>query len=297
MWQQCTLLGLASASCGTAGLTAVGPERTVSNAKVCMSKSGLDIQQFVFLDHESLGFPAGHARSLQLFRDSVVLPSLRAVDREIEENARSDDPGAVFFESDLADLFQATVESYLLAVQSMWERGLRSLLVSREKRLHGGGEVNALQKATWSNGINSLHCHFERLLTVPITAFDSYDDLNLLQNLGNAIRHGDGPSAKRVHELAPTLWFGWLAPGTSIQAGPYNITVPPDVPKFPSFDDVTLQKIVLEQMIQSVADFWEDLECMRCNSFRNKHESVVRHLEVWNEERRHRRIKRVWTPD
>ena len=259
-----------------------------------MSKSSIDIHQFLFIDHESLGSPTGHAYSLQLFKNSVVLPSLRAVDREIEENSSCDDPSSVFFESDLADLFQATVESYVLAVQSMWERALRSLLIRREKCLYGKGDVNALQKATWSSGANSLQYHFERLLAIPMTAFDSYDDLNLLQNLGNAIRHGDGPSAKRVHELAPTLWFGWLAPGATIQAGPYKITVPDDAPKYPSFDDVTLQKIVLEQMIQSITDFWEDLECMRCNSFRNKHESVVRRLDAWPEERHSRCITRVW---
>lgn len=206
---------------------AIGQKRTVSNYNFYMNNSVSDIHQFVFLEHESLGFPGGHARSLQLFRDSVVVPSLRAIDREIQENDRSDDPASNFFESDLADLYQATVQSYLLAVQSMWERGLRRLLVSRETRLFGEGKVvDALQNARWSEDANSLQCksskdaktlqsHFKRLLAVSMTAFDSYDDINLLQNLGNAIRHGDGASAIRVQELAPTLWFDWIAPGTT----------------------------------------------------------------------------------
>jgi hypothetical protein len=92
------------------------------------------------------------------------------------------------------------------------------------------------------------------------------------------------------------LWFGWFAPGESYQAGPFQITVPHDAPKYPSFENVTLFEVVLEQMIQSVIDFWEDLECMRCNSFRNMDESVVRRLAAWPEERSQRRIKRVWTP-
>jgi hypothetical protein len=260
-----------------------------------MCRSDFDIEQFIFLDHESLGFPTAHARALQLFKDSVVAPSLKAVDDEIEENSRSEDPGAVFFESDLADLFQATVESYLLAVQSMWERGLRRLLVDRENRLHGEEGVNAVQKAPWSSGANGLQSHFERLLAIPMTAFDSYDDLNLLQNLGNAIRHGDGPSAKRVHELAPSLWWNWIAPGETVFAGPFTITADLNAPAHPSFEMVTLREIVLEQMIQSVIGFWEDLECMRCNSFRNKHESVVSHLNAWPEDRRLRKQMRVWT--
>lgn len=288
---------------------AIGKQSRISNLKGFMSESALDPQQFVFLDHESLGLPTVHARSLQLFRDVVVLPSLRALDREIEESVRNGEPGSVFYESHLVDLFQTTVESYVLAVQSIWERGLRSLLILRERRLNGGRDVDKLQNAGWSTEhtaptmftkstrADSLQSHFQRLLAVPMTAFDSYGDLDLLQHLGNAIRHGDGRSAKRVHDLAPTLWFGWLAPGFVVQAGPHNVTVPHDAPKYPSFDNVTVQKIVLEQMIQSVTHFWEDLECMRCNSFRRKDEVVVRHLESFLEERRSRYIKRLWTAD
>lgn len=272
----------------------------ISSLKGFMSELALDPQQFVFLDHDSLGLPTANVRSLQLFRDVVVLPSLRALDREIEESVRSGEPGSVFYNCHLVDLFQTTVESYVLAVQSIWERGLRNLLILRERRLNGGRESDKLQNAAWSikpTKDDSLQSHFHRLLAVPITAFDSYDDLDLLQHLGNAIRHGDGRSAKRVHDLAPSLWFGWLAPGSVIQAGPHNIAVSHDAPKYPSFDNVTLQKIVLEQMIQSVTDFWEDLECMRCNSFRSKDELVIRHLESLLEERRGRYIKRLWTPE
>ena len=260
-----------------------------------MSKPELDIHQFVFLNHESLGFPGEHARALQLFRDAVVRPSLRTLDRAIDDNAAGEEMGSEFFETDLTDLFHATVESYLLSVQSMWERGLRNLLVRRETCLYGEGEVNLLHRATWSGGSASLQSQFERLLAVPMTAFDSYDDLNFLQNLGNAIRHGDGPSAKKVHELAPSLWWNWLGPGETIYAGIFTITVPQNSPQHPSFNTVTLEEVVLEQMIQSVTEFWQDLEFMRCNSFHNKHESTVRSLETWAEERRGRQETRVWT--
>lgn len=260
-----------------------------------MSNSDGDIHQFVLLNHDSLGFPGNHAHALRLFRDSVVRPSLQAIDREIDENARSDNPASVFYESDLADLFQATVESYLLAVQSMWERGLRKLLISREKSLYSGDGVTVLQKATWSSGTRSLQFHFERLLGVPMAAFDSYEDLDLLQNLGNAVRHGDGPSAERVHKLAPSLWWNWIAPGETILAGPITMKVPDDALKHPSFDTVSLKESVLEQMVESVCDFWQDLEYIRCNSFRNKHESTLRHLNAWAEERHSRKSVRVWT--
>lgn len=251
-----------------------------------MSQPKLDIDCYILLDHESLGFPGSHARALQLFRDSVVRSSLHELEREIEENDRSDDPVSVFYESDLVDVFQASIESYLLAVQSMWERGLRKLLISREKVLLGKDGVSALQRATWSSGTKSLQFHFERLIGFPMTVFGSYGDLDLLQNLGNAIRHGDGPSAERVYRLAPSLWWNWIAPNETLQAGPFTVKGSDSAPPHPPFDAVSLGKSVLEQMMQSVYDFWQDLEYLRCNSFRNKHESTLRQMSTWTEERR-----------
>lgn len=192
-------------------------------------------------------------------------------------------------------LFQASIESYLISVQSMWERGLCKLLISREKSLLGKDGGSALQRATWSSGTKSLQFHFERLIGFPITAVGTYEDLDLLQNLGNAIRHGDGPSAERVHKLAPSLWWNWIAPNETLQAGPFTVEASDSVSKHPSFDIISLGKSVLEQMMQAVCEFWQDLEYMRCNSFRNKHESTLRQMSAWAEERRGRRKKRVWT--
>lgn len=255
-----------------------------------------DIHQYALLHHESLEFPHSHRRSLKLFKDSVVHPSLRSLASAIDANNRDDDPAAVFFVEDLADLFQTTVESYLLAVQSMWERGLRDLLVTREKQLKTGIDITELQKANWSGKRGSLQICFEQLLGLPMTAFDSYADLDLLQHLGNAIRHGDGRSAKQIHILAPSLWFNWLGPGETVHAGPFTIVVPNDAPKHPSFKEVTLEERLLEQMIQSVGNFWGDLEYIRCNSFRNKSDSTIRHIEQWAAERSARQTNRIWNP-
>lgn len=261
-------------------------------------RGGVDVCTYAWLDHESIAFPGAHSRALELFRDSVVRASLQAVDREIDDNARSRDIGSEFLEGDLADLHHATVQGYLLTVQAMWERGLRRLLVKREKRLCGGESVERVYKALWTKpgAPKGLQWHFQRLLGLPMDAFDSYADLDLLQNLGNAIRHGDGQSAQRVHELAPSLWWSWFPPGETYMAGPYEITVPADWPKFPSFDKVTLTQELLEQMIQSVLDFWEDLEQIRCNSFHAKHFTVERRLAAWPGDRVKRRTSRVWTP-
>lgn len=256
-----------------------------------------DIFQFALLHHDSLEFPYSHVRSLQLFKDSVVHQSLRALSNAIEANNRDEDPTAVFLEADLANLFQATVESYLLAVQSMWERGLRDLLITREKQLKTGIKIPELQKANWSGKGESLQMCFERLLGLPMTAFDSYADLDFLQHLGNAIRHGDGRSAERIHILAPSLWFNWLGPGEVLCAGHYTIVVPKDAPKHPSFNEVALEERLLEQMIQSVTNFWQDLEYIRCNSFRRQADSTIRQMEKWAIERSTRQTNRFWNPN
>lgn len=261
-----------------------------------MSLPAADIYQFSLLHHESLEFPHSHGRSLQLFKDSVVHPSLRSLASAIDANNRDDDPAAVFLVDALANLFQATVESYLLAVQSMWERGLRDLLVTREKKLKTGIDITELQKANWSGKRGCLQRHFEQLLGLPMTAFDSYADLDFLQHLGNAIRHGDGRSAEQIHIRAPSLWFNWLGPGDVVYAGPYTIVVPEDAPKHPSFKEVTLEERVLEQMILSVTNFWEDLEYIRCNSFRNKSDSTLKYIEKWEAERKVRQTSRIWNP-
>lgn len=72
--------------------------------------ANVDIHNFAWLDPDSVGFPEAHVHALELFRDSAVRPSLLAIDRVIEDNARSEDESAVFFESDLADLHHATVQ-------------------------------------------------------------------------------------------------------------------------------------------------------------------------------------------
>jgi len=261
-----------------------------------MDQPDCDITNYAWLDHDSIGLPDSHLESLKLFRERVVHPSLQALDAEITKLQGSNDPAAVFFSDDYAALFQTTIEGYLIAVQSMWERGLRAMLIRRAKKLAQTPEPQALERATWGGRSPSLQDHFVKLMGVPLHAFDSYPDLDFLQNLGNAIRHGDGAAARKVHQLCPKLWFNWIAPGKEIVAGPFRVIVPHDGPKNPPFGLITLPESVLEQMIQSVMWFWEDIENMRCNSFKHKHHSVVAKISAWHVSRLHRHSLRVWHP-
>jgi len=263
-----------------------------------MPNSVFDPAQHIFPDSEAIRQAITHVYALEMFAQSVVQPSLAALDRQLETADQSDEPAADFMYADLADLFHSTVEGYLLTVQSMWERSLRRMLVECDKRLCAGQNESAIQKARWERDTSrGLQAHFHRLLGFRMSDMYAYGDLDLLQNLGNAIRHGDGPSARRVHELAPNLWHQWLARGTLIQVGPYDITIPLSEPPQPSFETATLNEALLKQMISAVVDFWMDLESLRCHSFRAIHPSTVEQLRAWAQEREARRAVRDWTAE
>jgi hypothetical protein len=256
-----------------------------------------DITTYYWLEHDSVGLLAvSHAQSLALFRDQVVRPSLVALDTELDRIQRSDDPSSVFLVDDYAELVHRTVEGYLIATQSMWERGLRQLLVDRDRKLNNGKNAKSLQDAKWTDRPLGLLSLFETLLGLPIQAFDTYADLDLLHALGNAIRHGDGASARRVYNSCPSLWVNWLTPGSTIEVGQPSVRVPPYAPSTPPFSSITLPQALLSQMLQSVIWFWDDIEHMRCNSFKRKHESVDRKLADWKIERLQRSAKRIWSP-
>lgn len=268
-----------------------------------MNASIGNIATYMWLDHNSIGSPTSHDSALLLFRDSVIRPSLRVLESAIDDLRNGDDEvAAAFLAEELAEVFQATVEGYLLTVQSMWERGLRGLLILRDKKLCNSGNVASLEGAHWGTKPQqgkrkTLQDHFQWLMGVSIQDFDTYADLDLLQSFGNAIRHGDGNAARRIHQLCPSLWWNWMPPGTKVAAGAFRFTMPNDSPRHPTFASITLPLSVLEQMIQSVLWFWEDIENMRCNSFKNKHVSVVRKLAMWEEHRLRRESSRVWTPN
>jgi hypothetical protein len=171
------------------------------------------------------------------------------------------------------------------------------MLRLRDEKLCQGANSSAIERATWGGKTQELQRQFQRLIGVPVESFDSYPDLNLLQNLGSAIRHGDGHAARTVYNICPTLWFNWLAPGTEIKAGNFHLAIPNDGPTHPSFESITLTEALLDQMILSVQWFWEDLELMRCNSFKQKNHTVVEKLTRWPTERDDRVGKRHWSPN
>lgn len=233
--------------------------------------------------------------ALEMYRDKVVRPSLQALEDRLDQLQRSTATEDEFAHDDFAALHHATIEGYLLTTQSMFERGLRGMLVKVAER-NQSDLVDKVKKAPWDTGkSHSIQAHFQALMSAPLDLFGCNDDLLILQKLGNALRHGDGRSAEELHDLCPSLWWNWLPPGTSIQVGNHEILVPDSAPRHPSFDRITLPAELLEQMMQAVLWFWQDIEFVRCNSFKNKHPSTVRMLAEMRAVRSLRDQQRHWS--
>ncbi len=133
--------------------------------------------------------------ALEMYRDEVVRPSLRALDERLDQLQQSTAIEDEFAYDDFAALHHATIEGYLLTTQSMFERGLRGMLAKVAER-NQPGLVDKVKKDHWNPGrSNSIQVHFQELMDASLDLFGCNDDLLILQKLGNALRHGDGRSA------------------------------------------------------------------------------------------------------
>ena len=266
-----------------------------------MPRPVTDITSHVVADYNSLGSPADHHLALGLYWTDVVAPSLGALKDELHKTRSSEDPLDGFFVNDIAELMKVSASGFLIAIQSMWERGLRRLLVDRDWTLMIGpwsndtrkARAETLQKAKWlraaGDSAPDLHQHFERLVGIPLMCFDAYADLCILQDAGNAIRHGEGPSMTRLLNAHPELRYvvadsalrdeAWTGAGVQ-----------------PEERAAAVQEAFVEQMLDASRWFWEDLENIRCNSFGRKGASVLKTLAVWPDKRKARAASRVWSP-
>jgi hypothetical protein len=263
-----------------------------------MDGQAICIETCRWTDYESAGSAPEHIFSLQLYNDNLVRPTLLLLSERLSALERSIDVRDEFLRVDFATMYQATIEGYLLVVQSMWERGLRNLLIARANHRQSGPVViNRIKRAPWSDDKGSLHHYFEELLGLPFSAFYSYPDLDLLQTFGNAFRHGDGKSAEELHKRCPSLWSHYLppdwhfAPEGLVACGHLIHSI-----KHPSIGHIQLLPEVLEQMIQSVVWFWKDIEYIRCRSISSPHPDLLTRLWRQSQERPLRAKYRTWSP-
>jgi hypothetical protein len=185
------------------------------------------------------------------------------------------------------------MEGYALAVQSMFERSLRGMLQRAAARIFPKDTQSTrndrIRRAAWSGTGHTLQNLFCTLMEFPLSELDPAGDLDLLQELGSAMRHGDGRAAETIHRWCPELWINWLPPGYVLDIdGLPTIRVPDDAPAHPSIEAISFPRDLLEQMTLSVLWFWRDIEYLRCRSFRSCHPSTVRQLEASREPRKSR---------
>lgn len=160
-----------------------------------------------------------------------------------------------------------------LAIQSIWERQLRSYLTSCANELRPGTSIDTkIERANWSD----LRSWFEDLRGITLEAFPSFDTLDTLHHIGNACRHGDGKSAKILAQQCPDLW-------PEIQG--YRLAMQPA----PSVAQMDISVDRLRRLVEGIAEFWRDTEYIYNESIEHKHPNLEARLAV-------ERIERNWVP-
>jgi len=241
----------------------------------------IDIESFTWDNLNADIYLGLHANAVRLYLDSVVTPAMDTIDARHDELSLSAEPGAAFMQSDVEDLRRSSVEAFALSIQSLWERQMREFLKGCARDLkRGDALVNSLATDDWTK----LAKHFCDLRGLPLQAFDSFEDLELLQLLGNACRHGDGKSAKMLYDRWPELWQMWPPTLPDLWGGPPL----KNVPTHPPFAQISVPRALLDRLAHAVIWFWEDHNYVYTNSIKSKHESVPRTLQGMREDRARR---------
>jgi hypothetical protein len=220
---------------------------------------------------------ARHDLTIRSFLDDVILPAIRALEARIEELGRSEEPAACFEQSDMEDVLAETKLAFCLAIQSVWERQLRAYLQGCVEELRPGEGLGAkVEKANWQ-GLCAL---FRRLRGIELNGFPSFPELDTLHHLGNACRHGDGPSAIELTQRCPDWW-------------PVYTPLPPEFgPSTPPKRSVAAMSVPVERIegfVAAIARFWEDATYIYNESIVRKDPGLERRLA-------RERVERAWRP-
>lgn len=188
--------------------------------------------------------------------EKVALPALNHAEMEVDFWAsKEDEGGAVFAHAEVVNQQLVTASAMCLSLQSIWERQLRAYLLScagwTDAKL-----TNQLQHAPW----DALQNLFEQLRGVPLRAFLSYPDLDLLAQLGNTCRHGAGRAANALWRSHPELWPSSATPADSSVA--------------PPVERMQISKELLARFVGAIAAFWQVIGYLYNESIETKHSSL-----------------------
>jgi len=218
-----------------------------------------------------------HDKTIKSYLDDVILPALGSLDRRIDDLGRREEPWAVFERSDIEDVLRETKMAFALAVQSIWERQLRSYLLGCARELRPKEPLGKkIERADWE-GLRKL---FRDLRGIELEAFPSFESLDTLQLLGNACRHGDGASAVELSRRCPDLW----RPISPMPLGdePLQVKLQPV-----GTMEVTVKR--LHGFVDAIVEFWQDAEYIYNESIQSKHSSLEARLA-------RERMERKWMP-
>jgi hypothetical protein len=252
-----------------------------------MTKPCIDIETFTWSNLQADIFLGQHARAMRLYLESVVTPALDAIDARLDEMSRSDEPADVFGLGGMNALRRSTIEAFALSLQSLWERQLREFLKGCARELkRPADEVQELERANWEK----LLKRFQELRGLPLDAFDSFRELELLHLLGNACRHGDGSSARILSDRWPEFWPNrpWFDDPLALRPAPLPPYVAPPITSR-SFSEASLPRSLLVRLTHAVIWFWEDHNYIYTNSITPKHSNIDGALAKMREERARRR--------
>lgn len=218
-----------------------------------------------------------HGITVQSFFDDVIVPAVDGLEEKIAALSHSEDPSDVFARSDMEDILRETKMAFSLSLQSLWERQLRAYLRGCAQELRPGeGMVERVTKGDWAK----LCALFLELRGIALEGFPSFTRLDILQLLGNACRHGDGPSAVELWKRCPDLWPTYSSLFFEHQP---NDQGPPPAGTM----DVSIVR--LHEFVAAIVAFWDDAEYIYNESILRKHPSLVSKLEK-------ERAERSWLP-
>lgn len=232
-----------------------------------------EVGSFVF---ES--FANGH-HTEHYFKD-VIEPALRTLADQIDEYETKQEGAWPFVVQHIQTVEKATVEAFALALQSIWERQLRRYLGTHKPQ---DFPLEKLEKANWGE----LQYMFRAWRPFGLDEFDSFAWLDLLQELGNACRHGDGRASRVLFKRYPELWPNW--PPKFVAPLPDMIR-PPVLPTGePPFRDIVIPEHFLQRCSEAIGWFWADIEYLYNRSLQHPDEYLVQRLNAVRDTWGHRK--------
>jgi len=200
-----------------------------------------------------------HTMRTRAFLKDVVHPSLAALDADIERWATTREGAWMFAKAESEALQRATIQAFCLSIQSLWERQLRNWL---SECAASGDQCGQHRRVARRDPMDKLSDLLLELRGIPLTAFSTWGHLTLLNLIGNACRHGDGKSATDLFRSNPDLWPNWSSAPSTVPAG----DPPMGPPAPPSFEHAVLPRELLDQFVDAIVGFWEDVAFIRLNS-------------------------------